>query len=158
MLTIGTTLAHDGYYREINPQASEIRRVMLSKLVLLIMALGAAYVAAHRPSDILNLVTVAFSLAASAFVPALVLGIFWRKATRAGAVAGMLAGLVLAAGYTLIHASALQQWLPTTQPIPLLWGIQPISSAVFGVPAGIVILVAVSLLTQPATKNQSVRT
>lgn len=131
---------------------------MLSKLVLLIMALGAAYVAAHRPSDILNLVTVAFSLAASAFVPALVLGIFWRKATRAGAVAGMLAGLVLAAGYTLIHASALQQWLPTTQPIPLLWGIQPISSAVFGVPAGIVILVAVSLLTQPATKNQSVRT
>ena len=158
LLTIGTTLAHDGYYREINPQASEIRRVMLSKLVLLIMALGAAYVAAHRPSDILNLVTVAFSLAASAFVPALVLGIFWRKATRAGAVAGMLAGLVVAAGYTLIHASALQQWLPTTQSIPLLWGIQPISSAVFGVPAGIVILVAVSLLTQPATKNQSVRT
>ena len=158
LLTIGTTLAHDGYYREINPQASEIRRVMLSKLVLLIMALGAAYVAAHRPSDILNLVTVAFSLAASAFVPALVLGIFWRKATRAGAVAGMLAGLVVAAGYTLIHASALQQWLPTTQSIPLLWGIQPISSAVFGVPAGIVILVAVSLLTQPATQNQPVRT
>ena len=158
LLTIGTTLAHDGYYREINPQASEIRRVMLSKLVLLIMALGAAYVAAHRPSDILNLVTVAFSLAASAFVPALVLGIFWRKATRAGAVAGMLAGLVVAAGYTLIYASALQQWLPTTQSIPLLWGIQPISSAVFGVPAGIVILVAVSLLTQPATQNQPVRT
>lgn len=155
LLTIGTTLAHDGYYREINPQASEIRRVMLSKLVLLIMALGAAYVAAHRPSDILNLVTASFSLAASAFVPALVLGIFWCRATRAGAVAGMLTGLAAAAGYTLLHMPTLQQWLPAMQPIPLLWGIQPISSAVFGVPAGIVTLIAVSLLTQPATTKQT---
>ncbi|MDO5653648.1 MAG: cation acetate symporter, partial [Brachymonas sp.] len=92
LLTIGTTLAHDGYYREINPQASETRRVMLSKQVLLGMALAAAYVAAHRPGDILQLVAASFSLAASSFVPALVLGIFWRGATRAGAVAGMLAG------------------------------------------------------------------
>ena len=151
LLTIGTTLAHDGYYREINPQATEVRRVMLSKLVLLVMALAAAYVAAHRPGEILNLVAASFSLAASAFVPALVLGIFWPRATRAGAVAGMVGGFSLAAGYLLVHTPSVQHLWPALKTMPLWWGIQPISCGVFGVPFGALVLVLVSGFTQSGT-------
>jgi molybdopterin-guanine dinucleotide biosynthesis protein A len=58
-----------------------------------LVALIAAYVAAQRPADILFLVSASFSLAGSAFVPVMILGIFWRGVTRVAAVAGMLTGL-----------------------------------------------------------------
>ncbi len=53
------------------------------------MALLAAYVTSLKPGDILFLVGAAFSLAASAFFPALVLGVFWKRANQTGAVIGM---------------------------------------------------------------------
>ena len=67
--------------------------MILSKFALLAVAMVAALVAAWKPAEILPLVSASFSLAAAAFVPVMVLGIFWRGANRAGAVAGMLAGL-----------------------------------------------------------------
>src|SRR5206468_3155053 len=93
LLTISNALAHDVYYQVINPRASAIRRVMLSKVLVLVVALAAAVVASLKIADILQFVSAAFSLASSAFFPALTLGIFWRRATRAGATLGMLAGL-----------------------------------------------------------------
>ena len=56
------------------------------------VALIAALVATTKPAEILPLVSASFSLAASAFVPAMLLGILWRGANRAGATAGMVAG------------------------------------------------------------------
>ena len=53
----------------------------------------AAYVTSLKPGDILFLVGAAFSLAASAFFPPLVLGVFWKRANKWGAIIGMLAGL-----------------------------------------------------------------
>ena len=57
------------------------------------VAVLAAMVAAQKPADILFLVSAAFSIAAAGFFPALVLGIFWKRATKWGAVLGMLAGV-----------------------------------------------------------------
>src|SRR5256885_11031299 len=87
-----------------------------------------------------------FSLAASAFVPAMVLGIFWRGTTRRGAVAGMLAGLGVTLYYMVSHVPALQPVLPEALHARLWWGIQPISSGVFGVPAGLMVTWLVSCL------------
>ena len=147
LLTMGTTIAHDGYYREINPKAPEIRLVMLSKLVLLVMALAAAYVAAHRPGEILALVSASFSLAAATFAPAMVMGIFWRKASGQGAVAGMVAGCAVTAGYMAVNSTRMQHWFPWLGGGHLWWDIQPISAGVFGVPVGVLVLVLVSLIT-----------
>ena len=63
------------YYRTLAPHADAAQRVTLSKVLLLVVALPAAYVAANKPADILFLVSAAFSLAASAFFPVLVMGI-----------------------------------------------------------------------------------
>jgi cation/acetate symporter len=149
LLTISSALSHDLYYKMIDPNASTARRVTISKMVLLIVALAAAYVAAQKPADILFLVSAAFSFAASAFFPALTLGIFWRRATGLAASLGMVAGL----GVTFFYMVTTQPWLRgvfgVTSPVHLWWGIQPISAGVFGVPLGFAVMIVVSLLTPP---------
>jgi cation/acetate symporter len=154
LLTISSSLSHDLYYKMIDPNASTARRVTISKVVLLIVALAAAYIAAQRPADILFLVSAAFSFAAAAFFPALVLGIFWKRANSLGAGLGMLAGL----GITLYYMAVNQPWMRSVlgiaRPSELWWGIQPISAGVFGVPLGFAVIVLVSLLSPPPTAAQ----
>ena len=148
LLTIGNALAHDLYFRGGNNRFSAMQRVMLSKFALLIVALSAAYAAAQRPADILYLVAASFSMAASAFVPVMVLGIFWARATRAGAVCGMLAGLGVTVYYMLVNSPSVRSLLALTG--DGLWlDIQPISAGVFGAPAGLAVAVLVSLATRP---------
>src|SRR5690606_15373816 len=85
LLTITSGLSHDVYYRMLDPDASTTRRMFISKVLLLVVAVIAAYVASLKPATILYMVAWAFSIAGSAFFPALVLGIFWKRANRAGA-------------------------------------------------------------------------
>ena len=105
LLTISNAMVRDVYSHESGHHVTPEQRVILSKFALLAVALLAALVASLKPADILPLVSASFSLAASAFVPAMVLGIFWRGATRAGAVAGMLAGLGVTVYYMLANAA-----------------------------------------------------
>ena len=148
LLTIANALSHDLYYKMIDPNASTARRVAISKALLLIVALAAAAVAAQKPADILFLVSAAFSFAAAAFFPALVLGVFWKRASKWGAVLGMIAGL----GTTFYYMATTQPWMRgifgVTSPIELWWGIQPISAGIFGVPVGFAVIIIVSLLTK----------
>ena len=144
LLTISNALSHDLYYKVINPQATTHRRLVISKSQLLVVAVVAAWVASMRPDNILFMVGLAFSIGGSAFFPALVLGIFWRRANRPGAVTGMLVGLAVTVFYVvrthpLFGGSMANAW----------FDINPISAGVFGVPLGFATIVAVSLLTKP---------
>ncbi|MFG6414700.1 sodium:solute symporter family protein [Roseateles sp. DC23W] len=147
LLAISSALSHDLYYKAINPEASRTRRVTLSKALLLAAALAAAAVAASRPADILAVVTAAFSIAGSTFFPALVAGVFWRRANRAGALAGMVTGLAVCLGYLAVAHPGLRALVGLPGPATLIWAIQPASAGLFGVPAGALALVLVSLLT-----------
>jgi cation/acetate symporter len=147
LLTIANALSHDVYYKVLRPRASSAQRVIVSKVMLLAVALAAAAVAAQRPADIVFLVSAAFSLAASAFVPALALGVFWQRANRWGAVCGMVAGLGLSCYYMLQNDVWMRGLLGITSPINLWFGIQPISAGVFGVPLGVAVIVLVSWMT-----------
>jgi cation/acetate symporter len=155
LLTIANALSHDLYYKMIDPNASTARRVTISKVLLLVVALAAAYVAAQKPADILFLVSAAFSFAAAAFFPALVLGIFWKRATGIAASLGMVAGL----GVTFYYMITTQPWMRglfgVTSPVQLWWDIQPISAGIFGVPLGFAVIILVSLVTPaPSRKVQ----
>jgi cation/acetate symporter len=153
LLTIANALSHDLYYKMIDPNASTGRRVAISKALLLVVALAAAYVAAQKPADILFLVGAAFSFAAAAFFPALTLGIFWKRASKWGAVAGMIGGL----GITIYYMVTTQPWMRgvfgVTSPIELWYGIAPISAGVFGVPLGFALIILVSLVTPAPNKE-----
>ena len=153
LLTIANALSHDLYYKMIDPNASTARRVSISKALLLVVALAAAYVAAQKPADILFLVSAAFSFAAAAFFPALSLGIFWKRANAYGAVLGMVSGLGITIYYMVTNQAWLRGVFGITSPVELWYGILPISAGVFGVPLGFAVIIIVSLLT-PAPRRE----
>ncbi|MFT0173805.1 VC_2705 family sodium/solute symporter [Paraburkholderia mimosarum] len=143
LLTISNVLSHDVYYHMVDPQASSQRRVTMSKILLLGVALFASYVASLNAGNILFLVGAAFSLAASSLFPVLVLGVFWKRTTRLGAVAGMIAGLSVCVYYIVSTYPFFTQLTGFVG--PRWFGIEPISSGVFGVPAGFLVAIGVSL-------------
>jgi cation/acetate symporter len=144
LLTISNVLSHDVYYHMVDPEASSQRRVTISKILLLGVALFASWVASLNTGNILFLVGAAFSLAASSLFPVLVLGVFWKRTTRLGAVAGMVAGLGVCVYYILATYPFFTQL--TGFEGERWFGIDPISSGVFGVPAGFLVAIGVSLL------------
>ncbi len=151
LLTIANALSHDLYYKMIDPNSSTAKRVTLSKALLVVVALLAAYVTSLKPGDILFLVGAAFSLAASAFFPPLVMGVFWKRANKWGAIIGMLAGLGVC-GYYM--ARTYPFFINMGVPKMDLWfSMNPISAGMFGLPVGIVTIFIVSLLTAPPSKE-----
>jgi len=159
LLTIANALSHDVYYKVIDPNASASRRVAISKSILVVVALAAAYVASLRMADILFLVSAAFSFAAAAFFPALVLGIFWKRANKWGASLGMVLGL----GITFYYMATTHPWMyglfhsgsltPEILKANTWWDIAPISAGIFGVPLGFAVIIIVSLLTKEPSKE-----
>lgn len=142
LLAISNALSHDVYYKMVEPGASTQKRVTISKLLLLAVAFIAAYAASQKPADILSLVAAAFSLAGSTLFPVLVLGVFWKRANHIGAITGMITGFAVCLYYMLraspvLGGNALETW----------FGILPMAAGVFGVPAGLLTVVVVSLLT-----------
>jgi cation/acetate symporter len=149
LLTIANALSHDLYYKMIDPHASTKKRVTISKALLIVVALIAAYVTSLKPGNILFLVGAAFSIAASAFFSALVLGVFWKRANKYGAIAGMLVGLGVCLYYMFTTYPFFRDMVGITRPIAeYLWfGMNPISAGVFGLPASMITIIVVSLLT-----------
>ncbi|MDP1645580.1 MAG: sodium:solute symporter family protein [Thiobacillus sp.] len=143
LLTIANALSHDVYYKMIDPKASTIRRLAISRSLLLVVAILAAYTASLKPGDILFLVGAAFSLAASAFFPALVLGVFWKRANYLGAVIGMLAGLGVCMYYMYIT-------YPFFGGVPAneWFAIKPIAAGVFGMPIGFLGVIIGTLISR----------
>jgi len=154
LLTIASALSHDVYYKVFRPNASTQWRLVVSKTMLLVVAVLAAMLASQKPATILYMVAWAFSLAGAAFFPALVLGIFWKRANKAGAISGMVIGLLITAYYMVrvqfdaipwlgIHGIGMDPWL----------GIQSTSSGIWGVGVGFLTIVVVSLLTDPPNEE-----
>jgi cation/acetate symporter len=145
LLTIANALSHDIYFQMMAPDASTRRRLAMSKVLLLTVAVIAAWVASTKPDTILSMVAWAFSIAGACFFPALVLGIFWKRATRQGAVAGMLVGLGLTLYYLVnVKYFGMAKW----------FGISDVSAGIFGIPAGFATILLVSLLT-PAPDRET---
>ena len=75
------------------------KRLIVARVLLLFVAIAAAATASTRPGDILAMVGWAFSLAMAGNFPALVMGIWWKRATTTAAIAGMIAGFSLCLFY-----------------------------------------------------------
>ena len=143
LLTIANAISHDLYYNVIDPSASLAKRLTITKVLLIVTALVSAWVATFRLSLIVELVAWAFSLAGASFFPALVMGIWWKRANKAGAVVGMIVGLGVTTFYMIGSRFYGLQW----------FGTLTIASAIFGLPAGFLTIWIVSLLTAPPPKT-----
>ena len=102
LLAIANALSHDVYYKMIDPNAPTVRRLTVARGLLFVVAVIAAYLASTKPGDILAMVGWAFSLAMAGNFPALIMGVWWKRTTTAGAVAGMIAGFGLCLFYLVV--------------------------------------------------------
>ncbi|GAB4482448.1 MAG: cation acetate symporter [Thermodesulfovibrionales bacterium] len=143
LLTISNALSHDLYYKMIDPQASILKRLTISRILLVSVALIAAYVATFKLTIIVELVAWAFSIAAASFFPALVMGIWDKRANKAGALAGMWVGFLSCIIYMVgSRFYGLD-----------IWGIKTISSGLFGIPLGFIVTYVVSRITTPPSQE-----
>ena len=139
LLTISNALSHDLYYKMIDAGASVTKRLAISRALLVVTALVAAWVATFKLTIIVELVAWAFSIAAASFFPALVMGVWDKRANKTGALAGMWVGFSTCLFYMIGSRFYGLDW----------WGIKTISSGLFGIPLGFVAIYAVSRMTAP---------
>ena len=94
LLVISSALAHDIYGSVINPRASEKRRLFVGRLMIFLAVIVAGVFGVYPLGFVAEVVAFAFGLAAASFFPVIVLGIFWKRANKQGAIAGMSVGLI----------------------------------------------------------------
>ncbi len=122
LLAIANALSHDIYYKMVSPNASAKTRLVVARILLLIVAVAAAYTASTKPADILSMVAWAFSLAAAGIFPALALGVWWKRANTPGAVLGMIFGFgiclyyLVGTRYFAVSFHEMWSWLGTASP------------------------------------------
>lgn len=146
LLAIANALSHDIYYRMIDPKASTARRLTVARILLIVVAILAALVASTKPGGILALVAWAFSLAAAGLFPALVMGVWWSRTTKQGAIAGMAIGFAVTLFYLIgTKYFGMPEW----------FGVKNISAGLFGIPVGFLIIYVVSKMTpEPSQEMQ----
>lgn len=143
LITMSNAISHDLYYKIINPNISPSTRVKIGKALLLVVAAIGAYVASFKLAIIVELVAWAFSLAAATFFPAVVLGIWDKRMNKAGAVSGMIVGLLVTAYYIIGSRFYGVDW----------FGIKTIAAGIFGFPANIVVALIISRITPAPSKE-----
>lgn len=101
LLVISSSVAHDVYYRIINPRATESQRLLVGRAVIGIAVVIAGILGIYPPGFVSQVVAFAFGLAAASFFPAIVLGIFSKRVGTYPAMFGMIAGIGFTASYIL---------------------------------------------------------
>ncbi|MBT5265155.1 MAG: cation acetate symporter [Rhodospirillaceae bacterium] len=139
LLAIANALSHDLYYKMIDPNADTKHRLIVARVLLLGIGAAAAFIASLKLTSILGAVAWAFDFACSGLFFPLVLGIWWKRANRQGAVAGMLLGFLAGTAY-LIHIKFLggEMWL----------GIDHLRFGIIGMPVSLIAMIVVSLMTE----------
>lgn len=141
LLVISSSVAHDIYYRIINPNASETQRVFVGRIMVGLAVVLAGYFGINPPGFVAQVVAFAFGLAAASFFPAIVLGIFDKRTNREGAISGILFGLIFTVFYIdKVKFYGMQPWL---------FGISPEGIDTVGMIINFVVTLVVSRLTPP---------
>ena len=147
LLAIANALSHDLYYKIIDPNADTRTRLIVARILLIIIGAGGALVASLKLSSILGAVAWAFSFACSGLFFPLVLGVWWKRANRQGAVAGMGLGFLAGSAYLYqVRFVDMEPWL----------GIDHLRFGIVGMTVSLVAMVVVSLLTEePDAETQA---
>ena len=144
LLAIANALSHDLYYKIIDPKAETKTRLIVARVLLLVIGAAGAAVASLKLTSILGAVAWAFDFACSGLFFPLVLGVWWKRANRPGAIAGMLGGLIAGTWYLyMVRWGGMDPWI----------GIDHLRFGIIGMPVSLVAMVVVSLMTAAPDKE-----
>ncbi|MGB2036774.1 MAG: sodium:solute symporter family transporter, partial [Candidatus Puniceispirillaceae bacterium] len=139
LLAIANALSHDLYYKIIDPKADTKTRLVVARILLVVVGAAGAWTAAQGLTGILGAVAWAFCFANSGLFFPLVLGVWWKRANRAGAVAGMIGGFGAGAWYLyMVQFGGMTPWL----------GLDGLRFGMIGMPVSLILMIVVSLATE----------
>jgi len=144
LLAIANALSHDLYYKIIDPKAETRKRLIVARVMLLFIGALGSLVASLKLTGILGAVAWAFCFAMSGLFFPLVLGVWWKRANRAGAIAGMAVGLGVGSWYLyMVKWGGMVPW----------WGMDDLRFGIVGATASLIAMVAVTLMTEAPDKE-----
>ncbi len=147
LLAIANALSHDLYYKMIDPKADTRKRLIVARVLLIVIGAAGAFVASMRLTGILGAVAWAFCFAMSGLFFPLVLGVWWKRANRAGAIAGMVVGFLAGSWYLyMVRFAGMDPWI----------GLDHLRFGIVGAGASVIAMVVVSLMTkEPDAETQA---
>ncbi|ELV8555998.1 cation acetate symporter [Vibrio fluvialis] len=101
LLVISTSISHDLLKKGFKPNMTDRQELMAARVAAIVAIVGAGYLGINPPGFVAQVVAFAFGLAAASFFPAIILGIFYKKMNKEGAIAGMVAGIAFTAAYII---------------------------------------------------------
>jgi cation/acetate symporter len=101
LLVISTSVSHDLLKKQIWPSISEKGELRSARIAAFVAVVIAGYFGINPPDYVAAVVALAFGLAAASFFPAILMGIFYKRMNKEGAISGMIAGLALTIFYIL---------------------------------------------------------
>ncbi|MDQ3522277.1 MAG: cation acetate symporter [Gemmatimonadota bacterium] len=151
LIVISSAIAHDIYGHLINPTAPDEKRLLVGRITTFLAVIVAGFFGIYPPGFVAEVVAFAFGLAAASFFPVIILGIFWKRATKEGAILGMITGLVFTAvTIGMIRAPQIFAFMGVTQPIiPDFFGINAQGVGTIGMILNFLVMWIVSLMTPP---------
>ena len=144
LLVISSSISHDLVKGIIAPDISEKKELMIGRIAAAVAILIAGYLGANPPGFVAQVVALAFGLAASSLFPAILLGIFNKKANKTGAIAGMLTGIVFTMSYIIyfkfihVELNNASHWL---------FGISPEGIGSLGMVLNFIVAITISKFT-----------
>ena len=153
LLVISAAVSHDLIKGIFMPQISEARELLAGRIAAAFAILVAGYLGFDPPGWVAQVVAFAFGLAAASLFPVILLGIFFKRINKQGAIAGMLTGLLFTYGYIEFFKGLFLKWAgaPWGENIAANWlfGISPEGIGVIGMCLNFVVAIVVSHLTAP---------
>ena len=144
LLVISTSISHDLLKKGFRPNMTDKQELLAARLAAMIAIGGAGYLGINPPGFVAQVVAFAFGLAAASFFPAIILGIFYKKMNKEGAIAGMLSGIAFTASYIIYF-----KFINPAASTPENWwfGISPEGIGTLGMCLNFVVSIAVNKVT-----------
>jgi cation/acetate symporter len=153
LLVISSAIAHDLLKSTFTPHISEKQELLYGRIAITVAILIAGYLGANPPGWVAETVAMAFGLAASSLFPAILLGIFSKRVNRAGAISGMLSGLVFTFCYIIYFKGVFIEPFAANIEENWLFGITPQAIGGLGMIINFVVALTVSYFGEPPPKD-----
>ncbi|MGF1738641.1 sodium:solute symporter family protein [Photobacterium satsumensis] len=150
LLVISTSISHDLLKKGFRPNMTDKQELLAARLAAMVAIVGAGYLGINPPGFVAQVVAFAFGLAAASFFPAIILGIFYKKMNKEGAIAGMLTGIAFTASYIIYF-----KFINPAASTPENWwfGISPEGIGTLGMCLNFVVSIVVNKFTAEVPKD-----